>query len=68
MTRPFIDPRFIDEMADYFPSLCTIQEDVGVEDAHGMIVPDWQTFAGHADIPCAIASTGGQEVKRPDQT
>lgn len=68
MTRPIIDPRFMDEMADYFPSLCTIQEDVGVEDAHGIAIEDWQTFAGHADIPCAIAATGGQEVKQTDQT
>jgi len=68
MTRTIVDPRLLETMADYFPSLCTIQEDVGIEDAHGMIAEDWQTFAGHADIPCAVAATGGQEVKQTDQT
>ena len=68
MTRPILDPRFAETLAAYFPSLCTIEQDEGVEDENGMIVPDWQTFVGHADIPCAVASSGGQEVKQPNQT
>jgi head-tail adaptor len=54
------------EMGDYFPSLCTIQEDVGVADAHGVIVEDWQDV--HVDIPCAHGPNKGTEIKQPDQT
>jgi len=68
MTRPIIDPRFMDEMANYFPSLCTIQKDVGTVDDHGMPIEDWQDVAGHVDIPCAHGPSKGTEVKRPDQT
>jgi len=58
----------METMGDYFPSLCTVQQDEGIADAHGMIVPDWQPIVALTDIPCAIASTGGQEVKQADQT
>ena len=68
MTRKIIDSRFMDTMSDYFPSLCTIQEDIGVADANGFIVPSWSDFAGHVDIPCAHGPSGGNEVKLPDQT
>jgi len=68
MTRPIMDSRFMETMGDYFASLCTVQQDEGVADEHGMLVPDWQPVAGLTDIPCAIASAGGQEVKQPDQT
>ena len=71
MTRSIFDPRMMVTLADYFPSLCTIQEDVGVEDDYGQVVPDWQTFAGHAEIPCSHGVNrvgGGREVKLPDQT
>jgi len=68
MTRPIMDSRFMDTMSDYFPSLCTIQEDVGVADANGFIAESWSDFAGHVDIPCAHGPSGGNEVKLPDQT
>jgi hypothetical protein len=57
-------------LADYFPSLCTIQEDVGVEDGYSDTA-DWQPVAGHSDIPCSHGVNrvgGGREVKLPDQT
>ena len=55
-------------LADYFPSDCTIEENVGVEDDYGQIIDDWQDFAGHVDIPCAHGPNKGREVKKPDQT
>lgn len=68
MTRAIFDPRMMTTLADYFPSLCTIQEDVGIEDDYGQIVHDWQSFANHVDIPCAHGPNKGREVKQSDQT
>ncbi len=67
MTRAIFDPRMMTTLADYFPSLCTIQEDVGVYDGYSDNT-DWQTFAGHAEIPCSHGPNKGREVKKPDQT
>ncbi len=67
MTRTIFDPRMMTTLADYFPSLCTIQEDVGVYDGYSDNA-DWQSFAGHVDIPCAHGPNKGREVKKPDQT
>ena len=71
MTRAIFDPRMMATLGDYFPSLCTIQEDLGVEDDYGQVVPDWQPVAGHSDIPCSLGVNrvgGGTEVKQSDQT
>ena len=68
MTRSIFDPRMMVTLADYFPSVCTIQEDVGVENDYGQVVADWQSFAGHVEIPCAHGPNKGREVKLPDQT
>ena len=68
MTRAIFDPRMMTTLGDYFPSLCTIQEDLGVEDDYGQVVPDWQPVAGHSDIPCAHGPNKGREVKQSDQT
>ena len=71
MTRAIFDPRMLTTLADFFPSLCTIQEDVGIEDDYGPVIADWQPVAGHSDIPCTHAVNrvgGGTEVKQSDQT
>jgi len=68
MTRAIFDPRMMVTLADYFPSLCTIQEDLGVENTYGQVVADWQSFAGHVEIPCAHGPNKGREVKQSDQT
>jgi len=67
MTRAIFDPRMMVALADYFPSLCTIQEDVGVYDGYSD-TSDWQPVVGHVDIPCAHGPNKGREVKKPDQT
>ena len=68
MTRAIFDPRMMVTLADYFPSLCTIQEDLGVEDDYGQIVHVWTDVAGHVEIPCAHGPNKGREVKQSDQT
>ena len=68
MTRSIFDPRMMETLADYFPSLCTIQEDVGVENDYGQVVHSWSDVAGHVEIPCAHGPNKGREVKQSDQT
>ena len=68
MTRAIFDPRMTEELADYFPSLCTIQEPTAVEDASGSIIEGWANFAGHVDLPCAHGPNKGREVKLANQT
>jgi len=71
MTRAIFDPRMLTTLADYFPSLCTIQEPTEVEDDSGAIVAGWTDFAGHVDLPCSLGVNrmgGGGEVKQTDQT
>ena len=68
MTRAIFDSRMMAELRDYFPSLCTIQTNEGVEDEHGQIVDSWEDLVDHVDIPCAHGPTKGVEVKQPDQT
>ncbi len=68
MTRTIFDSRMMAELRDYFPSLCTIQTPTSVEDDSGAIIPGWEDFADHVDIPCAHDPNGGVEVKQPDQT
>ena len=68
MTRDIFDPRMMEELADYFPSLCTIQTPTVIEDASGAIIPGWEDFADHVDIPCSHGPSKGVEVKRADQT
>ena len=68
MTRRIVDPRFAATMGDYYPSLCTIQEDVGVQDANGAVVSNWQNLSGHVDVPCALGPSKGDEIKQQDET
>ena len=68
MSRAILDPRMNDELADFYPSLCTIQEPTEVEDDSGAIVEGWADLADHVDLSCAYAPNGGEEVKQTDQT
>lgn len=66
---PIADPRMLDRLRDFYPSLCTIKEPTVTEDGYGAEVIVWiNDFAGHVNLACAIGPTGGREVKLPDQT
>ena len=68
MARTIVDPRFAEQMSDFFPSTCEIQEDLGTENDYGEIVHDWQPLTGHTAIACSHGPSKGKEVKQPDQT
>lgn len=69
MSRPIFDPRMLGRLGDFFPSLAAVQEDTGTTtDDMGAPVEDWGDLVGHTGLSCAVAPTGGKEVKLPDQT
>lgn len=68
MSRPIFDKRMLDRLGDFFPSTASIQENTETTNDFGELVPNWGDLAGHTGLSCAVAPTGGQEVKLPDQT
>lgn len=46
---------------DFYPSTCTIQQATESQDAAGQLIRTWANVSGHVDIPCAVASVGGDE-------
>ena len=65
---PVIDSRMVGNLADFFPSTCSIQEKVTTDDATGHSIPAWSDVAGLTDLPCRIAPKGGDEFRKPDMT
>jgi hypothetical protein len=56
-------------LADFYPSTVTIQQATeNVDAVTGEITVSWANFAGHVGLPCAHGPTGGQEIKRADET
>jgi len=69
MVRALLHPSMGERLTVFYPSLCTIQEYTEMQDPDsGEITKTWANLADHIDLSCAVASTGGQEVKMPDQT
>ena len=71
MVRELVHPQMLTHLADFYPSLCTIEQDTSTDadvDSIGQAVPDWQPLAGHVDIPCAVASVEGREIAGPPQS
>ena len=64
VVRRMFDPNMLTHLADFFPSLCTIQEPVYITDPGGEKRVDHYTdFAGHVGLPCSIGIPGGGEQK-----
>jgi len=68
MDKRLFHPKLLDSLGSFFNSTCTIQEYTETQDEWGEPIQTWADKPGHIDIPCAIAPSGGQEVKRPDMT
>jgi hypothetical protein len=68
MTEIF-HPEMLNRLADFFPSLCTIQERTEAQDpVTGEVTYSWADIADMTDIPCSHGPNGGVEVKQSDQT
>lgn len=67
-SRRLISPQLLNAIDHFFPQRCTIQDRVSVRDDHGQPRAHWVSIPQLSDIPCRIAPSGGQEIKRPDQT
>jgi head-tail adaptor len=66
MVRKLIDDRMLTNMADFFPSTCTVQERTDTQDEFGQPIPAWIDL--HTDIDCRLSPYRGDEIKKPDQT
>jgi len=60
---PLIDSRLTEQLADFFPRTCTIQNSTETQSSSGKPIPAWADFI--TDIPCRIAPATGKEVKNP---
>ena len=63
-----VHPRLLAALTPtFYPSLCTIE--VATEtNTKGSISKAWAALAGHIDLACRIAPSGGAEIRRPDMT
>lgn len=66
--RPLTDSRMLDQLADFFPDLCTIQLSTPTQGDSGYLTDVWSDFAGHVDLPCRKSPAGGSEPRRPNMT
>lgn len=69
MRKELIHSGMLAHLSRFYSSTVTI-ETYGAEnpDTFGQPQPVWANFAGHVNLACAIAPSGGREVKRPDMT
>ena len=61
-----IHPKLLENLHNFYPSLCRIEVATETSDDYYDEVKSWAPK--YVDIPCSIATSGGQEVKRPDMT
>ena len=64
--RPLTDSRMLDQLADFFPQICTIQTATESINATGDVIQTWSDFL--ADLPCRKSPAGGSENKRSNMT
>ena len=63
-----VHPRMLAALTpDFYASLCTI-ETATETNTKGSISKAWAALAGHIDLACRIAPSGGAEIRRPDMT
>lgn len=62
-----IHPRLFELLGNHYPGRCTIQTSTEIEDAAGQPIPAWSDLAGHIDLQCRVAPSGGSERKATNQ-
>ena len=68
MARPLIAPGMFARLGSFYPVTVTIQAVTEPQDSYGAAVPSWADRPGYVELECRLAPSGGQEVKRTDQT
>ena len=69
MTRPLFHADMMTRLRDFFPESVTIQTPTETQDATtGEVTTSWADYSGHVGLACSQGPTGGQEVKRSDET
>lgn len=68
MVSPLTHTDLLKKLSNFYPDTCTIQQNGPTRDAHGQEIESWSNFAGHVDLNCRIAPSGGREFRRQNQT
>ena len=68
MARPLIAPAMFSRLFNFYPATVTIQAVAEPQDSYGAPDENWADRVGYIDLECRLAPSGGQEVKRTDQT
>jgi len=68
VARPLIAPGMLARLGSFYPVTVTIQAVTEPQDSYGDPDPTYANKVGYIGLPCRLAPSGGQEVKRPDQT
>ncbi len=63
MANPFIHPRLFEQLADFYPDFCNIQEASSPQDTTGQpIVSAWADKPGHTGIRCRRSPTSAPGI------
>ena len=62
-----VSSRMFEMLGKFYPDLCTIQENVEIQDSTGNPVASWSDLADHKDLGCRVSPIGGTERKTTTQ-
>lgn len=62
-----IHPDLMTALANFYPSVCTIQSKVDAADSFGQLTSTWSNLASHIAIACRIAPNTGDERETREQ-
>jgi len=69
MRKELIASDLFSHLSRFYAATCTIRTYAAENpDTYGQPQPVWADFAGHINIDCVIAPSGGKEAKRDDMT
>jgi len=69
MRKELIASDLFSHLSRFYAATCTIRTYAAENpDTYGQPQPVWADFAGHVNIDCVIAPSGGKEVKLSDMT
>jgi head-tail adaptor len=67
-SSPIVHGSLLARLGRFYPSAVTIQTRTATTSPSGEQTYTWANLIGHVALPCWIAFSGGQEIKRADGT
>jgi head-tail adaptor len=68
MVKALTHPKLLQNLANFYPAVCTIQSRALAADTFGGQAETWSNVGGLVGIACAVAAMTGKEIKLPDET